>query len=429
MKRMKRRTFLKKAGGLLAGGIALPHIIAASAIGGDGAVAPSERITLATIGHGPRCREVTPHLLLFNELQMIAVCDAQKDRLLAGKAQVDEHYGNKDCATYSDFREMLARDDLDAVYIATGDRWHTLASIMAARAGKDVYSEKPMSLTIEEGRALVDTMKRFGTVYQCGHQRRSVDSYRFQTDVAKNGLIGKVHTVIAQNWENPVIGPEGPAPVPAGIDYEMWMGPTPYHPFVPARFYGWNYFWDTGGGTIIAMGCHYTDIAQWGLYTDDTGPVLYRGTGEFVPGNFADVPKTAEVTCTYADGRKLILLSRNQFADRFIRFIGDEGWIQVDDETNVVTAQPASILKLRQISAKSWANPAGHIGDFLHCIKTRQETICSPEKSHRATTIGHAANICLRLGKNLTWDPKTERFDDADANRMISRAMRPPWRL
>ena len=428
MQKFRRRTFLKNMAGVL-GAAAFPNIVPASALGRDNTTAPSERITLATIGHGNRCRNVTPHLLLFGQLQCIAVCDARKDRLLAGKAQVDKHYGNTDCAAYDNFRELLAREDLDAVFIATGDRWHSLASIMAARAGKDVYSEKPMSLTIEESRAVVETMKRFGTVYQCGHQRRSVDSYRFQTEVARNGLIGKVHTVIAQNWENPIVEPEGPRPVPEGIDYEMWLGPTPWHPFVPARFNGWNYFWDTGGGTIIAMGCHYTDIAQWGLDTDDTGPVHYKGTAEFVPDNFADVPKTAEVTCTYDDGRKLIVLSRARFADRFIRFIGDKGWIQVDDETNVVTAEPESILKLRQISARSWANPGDHIGNFLRCIKTRQETICSPEKSHRATTIGHIANICIRLGRELNWDPKTERFDDPDANRMISRAMRPPWRL
>ena len=409
--------------------MAIPFFVSAAALGKDGSVPASERITVATIGHGGRCTRVMPHFLSFKEAQFLAVSDVRRDRLLAGKAQIDQHYANTDCTAYPDFRQLLARDDIDAVYVATGDRWHSMVSIMAARANKDVYSEKPMSLTIEESRAVVETMKRHGTVYQCGHQRRSVDSYRFQTEVAQSGLIGKVDTVIAQNWENPVVKPDKVAPVPEGVDYDMWLGPTPFHPFVPARFYNWNYFWDTGGGTIIAMGCHYTDIAQWGLDTDDTGPVHYKAIAEFAPGNFADVPISAEVVCTYADGRKLILLSRNQFADRFIRFIGDKGWIQVDDETNVITADPVSILKHREISAKSWADPGGHIGNFLRCIKTRQETICSPEKSHRATTIGHNANICLRLGRELNWDPKTERFDNPDANRMISRAMRPPWRL
>jgi len=422
-KGMTRRRFLQSSAA-----VPLVTVIPAAALGRNGATAASDRVTLGTIGHGNRCRAVTPFFLLRSDVQVIAVSDPRQERLAAGKAQVDGHYGNNTCAAYRDFRELLARDDLDAVYIATGDRWHALASILAAKAGKDIYSEKPMTVTIEEGRELVRTMQRLGTVYQCGHQRRSVDSYRFQVDVAQSGMIGRVHTVEAQMWENPVLRPQAPQPVPAGLDYEMWLGPTPYHPFVPARFNNWNYFWDTGGGTLIAMGCHYTDIAQWGLATDDTGPVYYEGVAEFVAGNFADTPVRCRVTCTYADGRKLVLWVRRQFADRYIRFIGDEGWIQVDDDTNVVTAEPKSLLKLRAISAKSWADPGGHIGNFIRCIKTRQETICSPEKSHRATTIGHIANLCLRLGRELTWDPKTETFlGDEEANRMRRRVMRAPW--
>ncbi|MBN1817912.1 MAG: Gfo/Idh/MocA family oxidoreductase [Sedimentisphaerales bacterium] len=423
---LSRRSFLRTSA-LTA---SFPLFLRSSVLGREGAVAPSDTIAIATIGHGNRCADVIRFFLQFDEVRCIAVSDSRAERRAAGKAQVDRHYGNGDCVTYTDFRELLARPDLDAVLIATGDRWHALASILAARAGKDVYSEKPMTMTIEEGRALVETMQRLGTVYQCGHQRRSVDSYRFQVEIAQSGRIGRFHTVVAQMWENPVLRPQAPQPVPPGLDYDMWLGPTPWHPYIPERINGWNWFWDTGGGTLINMGCHYTDIAQWGLDTDDTGPVHYEGTAEFVPGNFADIPRVAQVNCTYADGRKLVLRSYGAFGERFIRFIGDEGWIQVDDETNVVTAEPASILKRREVSAKSWADPGGHIGNFLRCVRTRQETICSPEKSHRATTIGHIANICIRLGQELTWDPKTETFLNSDqANRMISRSMRTPWHL
>jgi predicted dehydrogenase len=368
--------------------------------------------------------------MTFDEVQCLAVCDAQRDRRDAAKAQVDAHYGNSDCIAYRDFNEILSRDDIDAVFIATGDRMHAIASIMAAKAGKDIYSEKPMSLTIEEGRALVKTMKRFGAVYQCGHQRRSVDSYRFQVEVAQSGLIGKVHTVIAQMWKQNPLKPQAPEAVPDGFDYDMWLGPTPYHPFIPIRVKGWNSFWDTGGGAIIGMGCHYTDIAQWGLGKDDTGPVEYEGTACFDKNDFGDVPTTAEITCTYADGRKLVVLSKGEFKERFIRFVGTDGWIQVDDDTNVVTAEPKSLLKLRGISSGSWAQTGGHIRNFLDCMKSRKETTCSPEKSHRATTISHIVNICIRLGRKLKWDPQSEQFiDDSEANRMISRAMRSPWRL
>ena len=423
--KINRRDFLKTA--VIYG---VPTVISASALGRDNNVAPSKRVTLAAIGTGNRCKVVLGHFMTFKEVQCLAVCDAQRERLDAAKAQVDAHYGNNDCVAYRDFREILARDDIDAVLIATGDRMHATASILAAKAGKDIYSEKPMSLTIEEGRAVAETMKRYGTVYQCGHQRRSVDSYQFQVEVAQSGMIGKVHTVIAQVWENPILKPQTPQPVPDGFDYNMWLGPTPYHPFILQRVQGWNYFWDTGGGALIGMGCHYTDIAQWGLDKDDTGPIDYDGTGVFAEDNFSDMPISGRVICTYADGLKLILQSKGKFAERFIRFVGTEGWIQVDDDTNVVTAEPKSILKHRGISSRSWARTEDHIRNFLDCIKSRRETICSPEKSHRATTVAHIANICLRLGRSVKWDPQLEKFtDDAQANAMISRAMRPPWRL
>lgn len=423
--KMGRRDFLKAAAVC-----AVPTVIGVSALGKGDTVAPSERITLAAIGNGSRCTVVLDHFMTFKEVQCLAVCDARQDRREDAKARVNAHHGNSDCTAYHDFRDVLARNDIDAVLIATGDRMHAISSIMAARAGKDIYSEKPMSLTIEESRAVADTMKKLATVYQCGHQRRSVDSYQFQVEVAQRGMIGKVHTVIAQVWKSGIVRPQGPAPIPDGFDYDMWLGPTPYHPFIPRRVYGWNDFWDTGGGPMIGMGCHYTDIAQWGLGKDDTGPVDYEGTGVFAESNFADVPISGHVTCTYADGLKLILQSKGPFEERFIRFVGTEGWIQVDDETNVVTAEPESILRYRGISSRSWAHTGEHIRNFLDCIRSRRETVCSAEKSHRATTVGHIANICLRLGRSLKWDPQSERFvNDSQANAMISRAMRPPWRL
>jgi predicted dehydrogenase len=367
--------------------------------------------------------------MLFDQVRCLAVSDCKAARRQAGKAAADKKYGNTDCATHDDFRELLARPDIDAVLIATGDRWHSPASILAAKAGKDIYSEKPISLTIEESRAMADTMARFGTVYQAGHQRRSVDSYRLQAEVVRSGMIGRVHTVICRNWAGPALKPHPSQPVPKGFDYDMWLGPTPWHPYNPVRVNGWNYFWDTGAGPLIGMGCHYTDIAQWALGRDDTGPVSYEGAATWNPDAFSETPVTAEIVCTYADGAKILLQSQGAFADRFIRFVGTEGWIQLDDQTNVVAAEPASILRRRSIAARSWAHAGNHIGNLLECIRTRQPTVCHPESAHRATTICHAANICLRLGRPLAWDPVAERFDDPEANRMISRAMRAPWTL
>jgi len=414
----------------VAAAVAAPAIVPASALGKDGQAPPSDQITLGVVGYGGRCRRVLRHFMMFKDVRCLAICDVRANQRKAGKARVNAHYRNGDCKTYNDMREMLARPDIDAVLIATGDRWHALASILAAKAGKDMYCEKPITLTIAEGRALADTIKRYGAVYQAGHQRRSVDSYRFQVEVARGGMIGKLHTIICQVWRGPTIGPQAPRPVPPGFDYDMWLGPTPYHRYTNARVAGWNYFWDTGGGPLIGMGCHYTDIAQWGHDSDDTGPVEYEGEAAFDPNAFSETPVTGEVRCTYADGVKIVLRSSGAFAGRYIRFVGTKGWIQVDDHTNVVTAEPRAILTARSISARSWAHAGDHVRNLLDCVKTRGKTTCDAESAHRATTICHAANICIRLGRRLKWDPNTEQFiADDEANHTIARAMRAPWHL
>jgi predicted dehydrogenase len=425
---LSRRSFLKRS---IATPVALtaPMVVPGYVLG-KGAPAPSDRIVMGVIGYGGRCGAILPHFMAFDDVQCIAVSDCRADRLATAKKTVDARYGNQDCAAYADFRELLARGDIDAVLIATGDRWHTPHSILAAKSGKDVYCEKPISLAIGESRAMVDTMARYGTVYQAGHQRRSVGSYRFQVEVVRSGKIGKVHTVVCQNWEGPTIGFDQPRPVPEGFDYDMWLGPTPWHPYSNARVSGWNYFWDTGAGPLIGMGCHYTDIAQWALQRDDTGPVTYEGTATWKPDAFSETPVTADCTCTYADGVKIVLRSSGAFADRYIRFVGSEGWIQVDDQTNAVTAEPESIVRARSISPQGWAETGSHVRNWLDSIKSRKPTVCHPESAHRATTICHAVNIGLRLGRSLKWDPQAERFvDDAQANAMLLRATRPPWSL
>ena len=425
---LSRRSFLKRSA--LTGMALSAPMFVPGAVLGKGSLAPSDRITLGVIGYGGRCRAILPHFMMYDDVRCLAVSDCRSDRRAAAKKTVDDHNKNQDTAAYPDFRELLARPDIDAVLIATGDRWHTPLSILAAKAGKDIYCEKPVSLAIGESRALADTMARYGTVYQAGHQRRSVGSYRFQVEVARSGMIGKVHTVVCQCWEGPTVARDEPRPVPAGFDYNMWLGPTPWRPFHNAYVNGWNYFWDTGAGPLIGMGCHYTDIAQWGLLRDDTGPVSYEGTATWKPDAFSETPVTADCTCTYADGVKIILRSSGSFADRYIRFVGSDGWIQVDDQTNVVTAEPKSILRTAAISARSWDHTGNHVRNWLDCIKSRGRTICHAESAHRATTICHAVNIGLRLGRSLKWDPVAERFAaDDQANAMLLRAIRPPWSL
>ncbi|MHC1765532.1 MAG: Gfo/Idh/MocA family protein [Verrucomicrobiia bacterium] len=424
---LTRRHFLKSA----TAAISAPLVLPGSVLGLNGAVAANDRIAFGCVGVGPRARHVMPSFLAQPEIQFTAVSDCRVDRLKSAKELMDAHYGNQDCRAYPDFVELLARKDIDAVFIATGDRWHTTATIYAARAGKDVYSEKPVSMTISEGRALVEACRRYGTVYQAGTQRRSTGSYRFAAEMVRQGKIGRVQTVEMQVWTGPTVPHDKPASVPAGWDYDRWLGPVRWKPFVPGRVDGgnWNYFWDTGEGPISGMGCHYTDQMQWALERDDTGPVEFEGQCTWPdPDRFmSETPVTAEVRCRYADGIVGAMYSRKEFADRYIRYIGDEGWIQVDDETNAVTAEPKSILNLRGSAGVDWANASDHVRNLLSCIRSRKPTICHPEAAHRAQTICQAINIGLRLGKKLRWDPVKERFDSEEANRMLRREPRAPW--
>lgn len=424
---LTRRRFLQALG---AAAVGAPMIVPASALGRDGAVAPSNRIVMGVIGVGNRARAILPHFMDFKEIELRAACDCRADRLAAAKAMVDGFYGKTDCQTHHDFRELLARPDIDAVLIATGNRWHAMGSIYAAKAGKDVYSEKPISMTISEGRELVDVTRRLGTIYQAGHQRRSVDSYRFMAEAVKRGLIGRVHTVVHQVWEAKGIPHQKVEDVPAGFDYEMWLGQAPYKPFSWAHVNGWQYFWDTAEGVITDMGCHDTDIMQWALGMDETGPVEFEGEAVWPdPKLYAsDTPLSGEVRFRYANGIQGVIRQKGLFAERYIRFIGDEGWIQLDDHTNEITAEPKSILALRGVMAKGWDDTRGHIGDWLRAIKDRTRTICHPEAAHRAISICQASNISLRLGRKLSWDPVAEKFiGDEEANRMLARATRAPW--
>ncbi|MGC8988570.1 MAG: Gfo/Idh/MocA family protein [Verrucomicrobiia bacterium] len=413
-------------------GIALPLILSPRVLGRGGTVAPSNRIVFGGIGMGNRAMFILPNFLAFPDVQFVAVSDAREDRRQAAKKAIDAHYRNEDCRVYRDFRELLAQPDIDAVLIATGNRWHATASMFAAQAGKDIYCEKPISLTICEGRQLVEMCRRYGTIYQAGTQRRSTASYQFAREVVRRGLIGRVHTVEMQVWTGGTVPHQKPTAVPAGWDYDQWLGPVQWRPFVPGRVNAWHYFWDTGEGMHTDMGTHYTDQMQWVLGTDNTGPVEFWTSDIVWPDPKQWMSETAisgTFCCRYADGVQGILYQRKGFTDRYIRYIGEIGWVQVDDETDVVTAEPKSILKLKQAGGVSWANAGAHIRNFLDSVRNRRPTLCNPEVAHRAQTICEAMTISARLNRGLKWDPAKEQFDCAEANRMLYREPRAPWRV
>jgi predicted dehydrogenase len=421
---VSRRDFFRKASVI----IGAPYIIPASVLGKNGAVAPSNRLAIASIGMGDRNKIVTGHFLKQQDVQCVAVCDCFKNRRQLAKIMVDTYYGNQDCLAYRFHEEILQRQDIDAVVIATGDRWHAVLSALAAQAGKDVYCEKPFTLTIAEGRALAGVIKRFGTVWQCGTQRRSNDSYRFVADVVHKGLIGKLHTISAIMGDgmqtNGFAVPES-LPNPELFDYNRWLGQAPWAPFSRIRVGLWRQFWDMSGGLICDMGPHYFDMAQWGHKSETTGPIEYEGTAVWPDGGLAEVPIAFHVEARYADNIRL--LAKN--GPKGVLFEGDEGWIHILDDGKI-TANPESILKTRTVPKTHWSFMGDHVRNFLDCVRTRKTPASHIEIAQRNHTICHCANLCLRLGRKLQWDPVNERFiNDDDANNMLSRTMRVPWQI
>ena len=429
---LPRRGFLKtavKAGAALA----VPTIIPASALGRDGAVPPSERIVLGGIGLGGRGTSDLRWMLAEKDVQFVAICEARKSRREAIKEIADKHYGNSDCAMYPEIREFLAtRTDIDAVLIATGDRWHALASILAMRAGKDVYTEKPSSMTIAQGLAVVDTAKRYARVYQTGTQRLSVANFVFCIEAARSGLIGNVHTAYAHiaPWQSAEMShdwrPAEPEPPKDEVDWDAWLGPCPWRPYNAAYVRGgWRGYHDFHTSCIGEWGSHTFAQAQAGLDALDTSPVTYE---------YVDNPTGDGMVTTFANGARMILSRGKQWwrGSCGMRFEGDDGWVAAaDGYSKPDVSSPALLAEFKKVIREYTARtrrPMNHVRDFFDCVKSRRPTVANPRVMHSSMTTVHAANICMGLKRSMCYDPvKAEFSGDPEANRLRSRAMREPW--
>jgi predicted dehydrogenase len=427
---ISRRDFLKKSTCVAGASVIFPYIVPSSALGKAGTVAPSGRITMGFIGVGGHGRAVNLKNFLGNaDAQAVAVCDVDTNNMNIARDMVNEKYGNKDCATYMDFRKIIDREDIDAVMISTPDHWHVPISIMAAKAGKDVECEKP-TLTIEEGRKLCETMKRYNRVFQWSTEDRSVDVYHRMCELVRNGRIGKVHTIRVELPSGPdEPGDPTPMPVPDGFDYDMWLGPAPYAPYTKDRIH-WNFRWilDYSGGMLTDWGAHLLDGAQWGNDTEYTGPVEVEGKGEFLKEGLYDTAKEFGIEYKYADGVRLIVTSGTPS----LRFEGTEGWIGNRGWRAKLQAEPVSILDsvIGSNEIHLYTCRAGEQRNFLDCVKSRKDCYFPPEIGQRCFTIAHIGNISMILGRKLKWNPDEERFvNDEQANRMLSRAMRSPWQI
>jgi predicted dehydrogenase len=371
------------------------------------------------------------------DVQVVAVCDVDAQRRLSAQKTVNDHYGRqvgagqyRGCQVYRDFRELLTRPDIDAVMIATPDHWHAVMAIAAARAGKDIYCEKPISLTIAEGRAVCQAVERYARVFQTGSHRRSLARFRIGCEWVRNGCIGKLHTIRTGVPTGKTVGPQPVMSPPEGFDYDLWLGPAPYAPYTPLRCHtNFRHIHDYAGGMVTDLGAHFNDIAQWGHGTDHTGPIQVKGKGTFPRDGLFNTPVHVHFECVYADGVRLICEDRDPKPLIGTRFEGSEGWVDIGYART--TTFPESIQRVRlDPRDKRLYRSDNHYRNFIDCVKTRQSTVVPPEIGHRSATVCHLGNIAMRLGRQLHWDPNGERFVQDDvANRMLSRPKRGPWPL
>lgn len=424
-----RREFVRQATLSAAGTVAAPWIIPSSALGRDGAVAPSERINLGVIGIGPRCRYVLKGMLTHADVRCVAIADVQQSRRAIGKKQVDEHYGNEDCVLFNDFRRLLDRGDMDAVLIATGDRWHATASMLAAESGKDVYSEKPCGITIELCQQLSDTIRRTQRVFQAGTQRRSVANFQQAVQLAHGGKLGTLHTLHASVYVPEMKTtwlPGEPTPDPEVCDWNLWLGPAPWRPYNSEYVKGgWRGYYDfDSGARLLDWGAHTVDLCQWANQADDTMPVEFE-------------PHATHVAARYANGVKLLIhFLETPFGQRPgwvqelgtcpVRFVGDKGSVEVGDSGGIVVKPDSLERHLVKLPKKeSGLDVEAHSRNFLDCIKSRAFTAANHEVMRRSHIASHAAALAWMLNRTLKLDPEKEEFiGDAEANRLRARPAR-----
>ena len=417
-----------------------PYILPSSLLGGNGASAPSNRITLGLIGTGNINTHHREAFLAEKDARIVAVCDPVVTRRKSYRDRINQAYGDTACADYRDFRELLARDDIDAVCIGTPDHWHAAHAIMAMQAGKDVYVEKPLTLTVAEGQHTIEVATAYGRILQTGLQRRSGKVYRHACELVRNGRIGRLTRVevgIIGINKSVQVGQNFPrTPVPDDFDYDLWLGPAPFAPFSPQRVARgnevcyWYYISDYTAGFITGNGVHFVDIAQWGI-GDDVKPLEVNTLSAEIPADgLLDDAIAWQSEVIYENGVTMSYSSEGNPHPDGIRFIGTEGWIHITGG-GTLSANPTDVLKsvIGPNEVHLYTSP-GHHRNFLDCIKTRRPTAASAKVGHHATTTCNLVEISARLGRKVIWDARSQHFaDDETANRLLSRAMRAPWRV
>ncbi len=428
---LNRRSFLKMAGTAAA----LPAIVPARVLGQD---APSNKILMGAIGVGGMGTGDLNGFLGDGRVQVVAVCDVDSRHRDRAKQRVDGRYRSKDCKTYLDFREMLEKHRLDAVTTALPDHWHALPAIAAAKAGCDIHGQKPFARSIREGRAICDAIHRYGRVWQTGSQQRSGGQFRFACELVINGRIGKVHRVEVGLPTGGGGGNTKSVDPPPTLDWDMWLGPAPERPY---QGFGphWNWRWilDYSGGQLTDWCGHHVDIAHWGIGLDETGPIEIEGKGVYPKEGLYDAPTEYNFTSKYKPGAGIstapggveINVTNNKINAQGTKWIGDKGWVYV--KRGRIDAEPKSLLR-EKIGAGEirLINSGGHKRNFVDCMMSRKDTVCTAEIGHRSISVGLLGEIAMMTGRKIRWNPDTEEIiDDPGASALLSRPYREPWTL
>lgn len=432
---ISRRRFLATAGVA----IATPAIVPSSVLGADGQTAPSERITVAAIGWGMQGPGNTGGLLGQKDCQVVAVCDLDSKHLESAVNRVNGHYKNQDCKTYQDYREVMARKDIDAVMIAIPDNWHALVSVEAARNGKDIYGEKPLARTIVEQQAIVRAVQQNNRIWQTGSWQRSVANFHKAAEIVRNGLIGKIQRVEVglPSGHHDFAGTgdkRAVTPPPKELNYDMWIGPAKMEDYIEARVHmNWRWNYNIGGGQLLDWIGHHCDIAHWGLDFDNTGPVEIEGQGEFPPKDAMwNTCTKYRINYKYPNGTPMVIAGGHKDIRSGTKWIGTDGWVWVDrggfDCSNELWKEwrtmPEDQRKVKLVKSTD------HTRNFLDSIKSRKPTITPVETAHHSAIPGHLGLIAMLVGRKIQWDPVKEVIvGDSEASKLLGRDYRGPWKL
>lgn len=418
-----RREFLRRsatATAIGAAAITFPHLSSRAAQIGSGL---REGVRVGVIGTGGRGSD----LMRLAVNNVVAVCDVDTSHLARAAAEVEKKTGRKP-AQYGDLRKLLESREVDAVIVGTPDHWHALATVHACQAGKDVYCEKPLTLTLHEGRVMTQVARSTKRIVQTGSQQRSDTKFRRGCELVRNGVLGQLKNV---KVGLPEVNYQGvaEAPAPAELNYDLWLGPAPMRPYNVNRVhYYFRFFWDYSGGQMTNWGAHHLDIAQWGLGMDDSGPVEIEATGKFDPEKRFEVPVESEITYRYANG---VTIQCTQGPNRKTgtTFEGEKGWIHVNRGNLEASHEDLLTAPLPADGVRLYVSE-DHMDNWFACIKSRKLPICDVEIGHRSASVCHLGSLAIRLGRKLKWDPAKEEFvGDAEANRMRHYAYRSPWTL